>query len=87
MALPKTHKFFISKAEAEKEEFEAQTEADATLEKNTQTASSKHSELGVQVENYERKKRSQKKVNQSIVINDMQKKSMMRRNGFSVRRQ
>ncbi|KAL3100827.1 hypothetical protein niasHT_025739 [Heterodera trifolii] len=48
MALPKTHKFFISKAEAEKEEFEAQTEADATLEKNTQTASSEHSELGVQ---------------------------------------
>ncbi|KAL3074226.1 hypothetical protein niasHS_015056 [Heterodera schachtii] len=48
MALPKTHKFFISKAEAEKEEFEAQTEADATLEKNTQRASREYSELGVQ---------------------------------------
>uniref|UniRef100_A0A914HXM1 Potassium channel domain-containing protein n=1 Tax=Globodera rostochiensis TaxID=31243 RepID=A0A914HXM1_GLORO len=50
MPLPKTHKFFISRAEADKEEFEVQTEMemDPKTEKGTQTATSECSDSGIQ---------------------------------------
>ena len=49
MPLQKAHKFFISKAEADKEEFQVQTDWDFKLEMGTQTPHSGHLDSGIQV--------------------------------------
>jgi hypothetical protein len=48
--MQKTHKFFISRAEADKEEFQVQTDWAFKMDNGTQTPSSNLTDSGIQVD-------------------------------------